>query len=188
MLTNINNGSILYIDRKTNYLKGKGKMSKITKTTLKSFLRKNEGNLYLKITCKFDSTSDCVDAVEDDFHKVVKTDFMKENTFGLGLWLVGSGRDYFREYDDDEFKGIEITNSCGRRIIAIKKTFQLKLPSLQSNSKFFFEEKFFEGKNWKVYYTMIENEKTAIFAVNEKGEKQIYNSHVLCDLIIRGLI
>jgi hypothetical protein len=57
-----------------------------------------------------------------------------------------------------------------------------------TGSKFFFEEKFFDRKNWKVYYTMIENEKTAIFAVNEKGEKQLYNSDFLCDLIIKGVI
>lgn len=43
-------------------------------------------------------------------------------TLGInGVSLVGSSRDYFTHFENDEFIGIEVSNSCGDFILAIKK-------------------------------------------------------------------
>ena len=63
--------------------------------------------------------TDCVEAVQDDFHKAVK-DERHENTLGVaGAWFVGGSRDYFREYSEGGFKGYEVSNCCGRFVLAV---------------------------------------------------------------------
>lgn len=95
---------------------------KITRATLKSFIKKNQDNLFIKVTSSFDGMTDCVQEVEDNFKKVDNIDFNDSHSFGIrGLWLVGESRDYFKEWEDKEYKGIEIYNCCGTSIIAIKK-------------------------------------------------------------------
>lgn len=95
-------------------------MSKITKSTIKSFIKKNFDNLYIKVKSEFSGMTDCVEAVQDDFHKVMKDDRI-HNTFGIaGAWFVdGSGRNFFREYNDNGFKGYEVSNCCGRFVLAV---------------------------------------------------------------------
>jgi len=95
---------------------------KITRATLKSFIKKNKDNLFIKVNSSFDGMTDCVQEVEDNFTKVDNIDFNDNHSFGIrGLWLVGESRDYFKEWEDKEYKGIEIYNCCGTSIIAIKK-------------------------------------------------------------------
>jgi hypothetical protein len=56
------------------------------------------------------------------FRPATKTCQHLEHTLGIyGLWLVGSSRDYFDNYEDENFTGIKYWNSCGSGIIAIKK-------------------------------------------------------------------
>lgn len=94
-------------------------MNKITRTTIKSFIKKNFDNLYIKTKTSFDGMTDCVEAVQDDFHKIIKEDY-NEYTLGIvGAWFVGQSRDYFREYNDGNFKGYEVSNCCGRFILAV---------------------------------------------------------------------
>lgn len=95
---------------------------KITRATLKSFIKKNEGNLFVKVESAFDGMTDCVQRVDGEFKKVEKFNFDERNNFGIsGLWLVGESRDLFNEWENAEYKGIEIYNSCGTSIIATKK-------------------------------------------------------------------
>lgn len=95
---------------------------KITKATLKSFIKKNKDNLFIKVTSSFDGMTDCVQRVEDNFKKVDNIDFNDSHSLGIrGLWLVGKSRNCFEEWEDKEYKGIEIYNCCGTSIIAIKK-------------------------------------------------------------------
>lgn len=98
-------------------------MAKITKTTIKSFIKKNFDNLYIKKTSHFDGMTDGVENIENPtFLKVEKDERIPENTLGVaGAWFVGQSRDYFYDYEDDNFKGYEISNCCGGFILAIKK-------------------------------------------------------------------
>jgi len=99
---------------------------KITRATIKSFIlreMKNK-NLYVKVKSSFDGMTDCVQDVKDEFRKVEKIDFDDKYTLGIiGLWLVGSSRDYFTEWSDDNFIGYKIYNSCGTSILAMKRLY-----------------------------------------------------------------
>ncbi len=109
---------------------------KITKATLKSFIRRNKDNLFLRVNSKFDGMIDCVTNVKDTYSKVnpdninltnyktTKEGWENRNyDLGIvGLWLVGSSRDYFRLIDTKNIFGIAISNSCGSCNLVIKKT------------------------------------------------------------------
>lgn len=95
-------------------------MRKFTKASFKSYVKKNSDRLFVKTKSDFDSMTDCVTTVNGVWSKLKKDDFRsKENTLGWhGVWLVGHSRDYFREYKDEEMVGYEVTNCCGRFVIA----------------------------------------------------------------------
>lgn len=97
-------------------------MSKITKATFKSFLRKNEGNVYILTKSHFDGMCDgVVSTGEKEFSPLLKTDNAHNNNLGYhGVWLVGGSRDYFFEYEENGFKGIGVSNCCGRFVVAVK--------------------------------------------------------------------
>lgn len=93
---------------------------KITRATLKSFIKNNQ--VFVKVKSSFDGMTDCVQSVADEFRKVEGFNFDEQNTLGIrGLWLVGHSDDYFTEWENEEYKGIEIYNCCGTSIIATKK-------------------------------------------------------------------
>ena len=97
---------------------------KTTLATIKSFVRKNEGNLFINCKSSFDGMVDCVMPVNGGFAKATKDNdsFYNAHTLGIkGTWFVGGSRDYFREYDADGMKGFEISNCCGHFILAVKK-------------------------------------------------------------------
>lgn len=123
-------------------------MSKITKTTFKSFIKKNEGKLLIQTKSAFDSMSDGIRFIPCNQRKFVemKKDKPSEtsyqygaergitreeidsrcaenkNTLGFcGIWVVNDSRDSFDAYEDDKFKGIEVYNSCGNFIVATPK-------------------------------------------------------------------
>lgn len=97
--------------------------SKITKATLKAFIKRNVDNIYTKCCSDFNGMTDCVELVKDNFKKVnVDLDVLKGNHEILkGVYLVGSSRDYFTIFDENGFYGIEVNNCCGNSIVAIKK-------------------------------------------------------------------
>lgn len=112
-------------------------MKKITKTTFKSFLKKNVQNLHIMAVASFDGMTDCVEYKprdqrvfkpaselrrDDSKSTVSNQSVFLEHTFGYyGIWLVNGGGDYFRAYEDENFTGIEVYNSCGNSIVAIPK-------------------------------------------------------------------
>lgn len=98
---------------------------KITRSTFKSFINKNIGNLFIKNRSSFDGMVDCVMPIEGGFTPATASTRHSNSdkyTLGInGVWLVGSSRDYFTNFEDDEFIGIEVSNCCGDFILAIKK-------------------------------------------------------------------
>lgn len=97
-------------------------MPKITLATIKSFIRKNEGHLYINQKSSFNGMVDMVTDCNGGFKPATKREMSEQYTLGFnGLWIVGQSRDYFTPYEDSEFKGFEIYNCCGTSIIAIKK-------------------------------------------------------------------
>jgi len=123
-------------------------MKKITKTTFKSFLKKNAGNLFIQFISDFDGMSDCVEFIPSNQRKFVPLQFNQpsdsdyrygvergrtreevehgvlndENTLGYsGVWLVNNSRDSFRAFDDGEYEGINVYNCCGQFTVAIAK-------------------------------------------------------------------
>ena len=96
----------------------------ITKATIKSFIRRNAEKLFIKVESNFNGMSDMVEQVEDKFHQIDarKVDFESPHTFGIdGAWFVGNSRDYFREFDFEDYKGYYIFNSCGSFVLATKE-------------------------------------------------------------------
>jgi hypothetical protein len=90
---------------------------KITLATLKSFIRKNADSLFCKTRSRFDGMTDSIEQVEDFFGSV-----SAEKALGLqGVYIVGGSRDRFRHFEDESFVGIEVSNCCGRGILAVKK-------------------------------------------------------------------
>jgi hypothetical protein len=97
-------------------------MTKITKATIKKFIRDNKENLNINVKSKFDGMYDCAMPLDGGFRKVDETTKMLDNTMGIdGLWIVGSGGNYFTAHDDGLFAGIEIYNCCGTSVIAVRK-------------------------------------------------------------------
>ena len=94
---------------------------KITRATLKSFIRTNANGLYINQTSNFDGRVDCVMPTNGGWSKINKEKINLEDKYTLGvrgLWLVGSGRDYITVYADDNFIGYEVYNSCGSSLVA----------------------------------------------------------------------
>jgi len=95
---------------------------KITLATVKSFIRKNEGNLLINVKSSFDGMTDCCEPVSGGFQKAEKDHDCADHSLGIqGAWFVKSSRDYFKPYSDNEFQGIEVSNCCGHFILASPK-------------------------------------------------------------------
>lgn len=87
---------------------------KITLATFKSFVKKNEGKLYIRVKSSFDGMTDCVESVKDEFSLIKDREASHSNTLGIsGVWLVGNSRDYFSLYEDETYKGFHVSNCCG---------------------------------------------------------------------------
>jgi len=97
-------------------------MKKITKTTIKSFIKNNLDNLYIKNNNSFDGMVDGVTECKNRaFKKAEKSEKHNEHRLGIeGAWFVGSSRDYFSAYEYNGFKGYEISNCCGNFILATR--------------------------------------------------------------------
>lgn len=95
---------------------------KITLATIKSFIKNNQGNLFIQVKSDFDGMTDCVQSVKGDFVPVTGYNPDDKNTLGLnGAWFVGSSRDYFSPYCDATYEGYHIYNCCGSWNIATKR-------------------------------------------------------------------
>lgn len=98
---------------------------KITLATVKRFIKAHGAELQIATLSHFDGMIDCVSACEDTSFSKVKAPPENRNTehcLGIaGAWFVFQSRDYFREYDEQGFVGIEVSNSCGRFVLAVPK-------------------------------------------------------------------
>lgn len=98
---------------------------KITKATFKSFIRKNADKLYIMNLSDFDPMTDCVQQTDSAGFREVKPSTLEHansHTLGIaGVWLVGQSRDYFNPYEKNSFRGIEVYNSCGNFVVAIRE-------------------------------------------------------------------
>jgi hypothetical protein len=100
------------------------KQKKITLATIKSFIRKNEGNIFIYAKSTFDGMVDCVMPTGNkEFVPAKKTDSHIQYTFGIeDAWFVGRSADMFRPYEDSKYIGYNIYNCCGEFNLAIKKS------------------------------------------------------------------
>ena len=95
---------------------------KITLATVKKFIRDNKEGLYINVKSNFDGMVDCVMPQDGGFTKIKEAEMNKEYNQGIsGAWFVGQSRDYFTNYSDDKFVGIEVYNCCGTFILAVNK-------------------------------------------------------------------
>jgi hypothetical protein len=98
-------------------------MKKITRATIKSWIKRNFDNLYVKKCSRFDGMTDGIETIKNaGFEVIERTSEHLERTFGIkGVWFVGDGRDWWTEYNDEEFTGWDIHNCCGSFVLAIRK-------------------------------------------------------------------
>ena len=95
---------------------------KITKATLKAFIKKNRAKLFVKVGSMFDSVSDGLITQRSGFSPATS----RENShaghdLGInGVWLVGGSRNSFEGFNADGFAGIRVDNCCGCFTVAIK--------------------------------------------------------------------
>lgn len=98
-------------------------MKKITMATIKSFIRKNEGRLFIRTKSSFDGMTDCVQECRDrDFSPALQSDLNQPGyTHGIaGAWFVGESRDYLSPISEDGFTGFHVYNCCGSFDLAIR--------------------------------------------------------------------
>jgi len=102
---------------------------KITLATVKSFIKKNQDQLFIKLISKFDGMTDGISFTKDagfipaekDTTESKNSDY-NDRTHGIkGAWFVGSSRDYFTAFEDDNLIGYKVSNSCGSFILAAMK-------------------------------------------------------------------
>ena len=101
-------------------------MSKITRTTIKSFVKKHLGNgLHIREMSRFSGLVDGLEQNDSGWCVAETTERSPQYSLGVkGLHLVGaggSGGDYFTAIDDGGFMGFDISNCCGQMRIGIKK-------------------------------------------------------------------
>lgn len=96
-------------------------MSKITKATFKSFLKKNQGNVHIHVGSRFDGMYDCVMPTESSaWAPLESSSNPHENNLGyVGIWLVGGSRNSFEPIQKDGFKGIRVYNCCGSFTVGV---------------------------------------------------------------------
>lgn len=97
-------------------------MKRITKATVKKFIREAGANLQINIKSSFNGMTDSCEDVEMAFEKAKVTTRNENYTLGVeGAWFVGRGNDLLQPFEDDKLKGIQVYNSCGQFILAVVK-------------------------------------------------------------------
>ena len=86
---------------------------KITRSTVKKFIRENMDNLFINVKRRFDGMTDGCEPVNDGFVKAEADTIHPEHTLGIkGAWFVGRSNDYFQPYTNisGDMVGIEVSN------------------------------------------------------------------------------
>jgi hypothetical protein len=104
---------------------------KITLATVKRFIKKHGAALQICKHSSFDGMTDGISMNPDrNFYPVKAPDFQgkpfraapgqPDHYLGIaGAWFVFQSRDYFRPYNEGGMVGIEVSNCCGRFILAV---------------------------------------------------------------------
>ena len=88
---------------------------KITKATIKSFIKKNKENLLIKLVSEFDGMTDgVVNNKNAEYKKIVSSSSDINELFVLG-------RNYFEVIDNEKYYGYSISNCCGLFELVIEK-------------------------------------------------------------------
>lgn len=95
---------------------------RITKATLKAFIKKNIHNLWLEQSYSYDGRIDGISFNDKSFKRVIiDPDNLNKPNLGVpGIWITDSDN-LFTEYCTDRFYGIEVYNCCGCFTIAIER-------------------------------------------------------------------
>jgi len=86
---------------------------KLTRASFKSYIKKHRDSLFILNESDFDGMTDCVQQLHQAPRKASFKDYTEQDLGINGIWLVGSSRDYFTAFEDEVFKGIEVSNCCG---------------------------------------------------------------------------
>lgn len=98
--------------------------SKVTLSTIKSFIKRElkANNLYIQNKSDFDGMIDGIRQLEGGFRKTTATKEITVNNQGVeGAWFVGSSRDHFLPFADENYIGYKIGNCCGSFILAFHR-------------------------------------------------------------------
>jgi len=96
---------------------------KATMATIKSFIRKNQGNLYVRYIGSFDGMTDSVEHIpaSDRSFQPVQPGTHPSHDLGIhGAWFVGSSRDYIMPIAENGFVGFHVYNCCGSFDLAVR--------------------------------------------------------------------
>jgi hypothetical protein len=87
-------------------------MKKITKATIKSFIKNNE--IFLKTTSKFDGMTDgCEPCYDQSITKAERVEPTINNLGIKGAYFVNGSRDYFEAHEEAGYEGYRVYNCCG---------------------------------------------------------------------------
>lgn len=95
-------------------------MKKITKTTLKAFIRQAGSRLYVKEISDFNPQTDGITYLEKGFTKAEVDQSCPTYTLGIcGVWVTSNTG--YRVWQDANFIGIYWYNCCGSGIVAVSR-------------------------------------------------------------------
>lgn len=96
-------------------------MEKITRTTVKAFIRRHRDHLYIRVDSRIDSYDDCKRAISGASFKVATvSNLADETTLGVeGAWFLGRG-DLFESFKRDGYEGFEVFNSLCSFVLAVR--------------------------------------------------------------------
>lgn len=93
----------------------------ITAITVRSFVKRNEGKVFIKKTAEFDGMTDCVEQIMDNWHEAKYCLDIRRGIGLQGVYII-DGRTYYYAYEDSEFVGYRYSNCVERGIIAVKRS------------------------------------------------------------------
>ena len=102
------------------------KTKRTTLATFKAFLRRNDGRVEIRNLSRFDGMTDGVEQSKDREFRPLTSEVQSrqcDSNLGLnGVWLVGSGRNYFKPFNDGVHTGINVSNCCGSFDVAVRSS------------------------------------------------------------------